>query len=401
MALLLVLNSGSSSLKFKLFRLPGLEVAARGAVEGIGEPQGGAWMEVQGRRFALKEAVEDHHRAFSLLSRLAEESGLPWRREGVAAVGHRVVHGGELFREPTVIDDGVVEAIRGLIPLAPLHNPANLVGIEAARARFPQAVQVAVFDTAFHQTLPPEAYIYALPLSLYREKGVRRYGFHGTSHGYVSREAARFLGRPLEELRLISLHLGNGASAAAVLQGRCVETSMGLTPTEGLVMGTRCGDLDPAIPFFLMRDTGMGPEEVEGLLNHRSGLLGLCGENDMRRIEERARRGDREAATALELFCHRVRKYIGAYAAVMGGLDCLIFTGGIGEHSPEVRARCCRGLGFLGIDLDQGANDAKSRRTRAIHRPQAEVAVLVVPTDEELEIARLTAALMAEVQEKS
>jgi acetate kinase len=310
-------------------------------------------------------------------------------------VGHRVVHGGELFREPAVVDDAVVAAIRSLIPLAPLHNPSNLLGSEAARLRFPGIPQVAVFDTAFHHTLPPAAYRYALPRELYEQHQVRRYGFHGSSHAHVAREAALFLGRPLEALNLITLHLGNGASAAAIRGGRSIDTSMGMTPLEGLVMGTRSGDLDPAIPFYLIRQLALPPEKVENLLNKESGLKGVCGFSDMREIQQRAGEGDEQAALAFEMFCYRVRKYIGAYLAVLGRLDAIIFTGGIGENSGPVRRAVCDGLGHLGITVDEGKNGAVAGKAAEIQEDGAPVKVLVVRTNEELEIALQAEAVIA------
>jgi acetate kinase len=286
-----------------------------------------------------------------------------------------------------VVDDEVAAAIRSLIPLAPLHNPSNLLGIEAARIRFPGIPQVAVFDTAFHQTLPPAAYRYAVPRELYDEHQVRRYGFHGTSHAHIAREAAHYLGHPPGELNLITLHLGNGASAAAIRGGKSIDTSMGMTPLEGLVMGTRSGDLDPAIPFYLIRQLALPPEKVESLLNKESGLKGVCGFSDMREIQQRAGEGDERAGLAFEMFCYRVRKYIGAYLAVLGRLDAIVFTGGIGENSGPVRRAVCDGLRHLGITVDEGKNGAVGGKTWEIQADGAPVRVLVVRTNEELEIA--------------
>ena len=281
-------------------------------------------------------------------------------------MGHRVVHGGETFREPVVIDDGVVDAIRAHIPLAPLHNPPNLTGIEVARALLPSSPQVAVFDTAFHQTLPKEAFLYAVPRELYEKEGVRRYGFHGTSHAYVAGRAAEHLGRTLEELNLITVHLGNGASMAAVRGGKCVDTTMGMTPLAGLVMGTRSGDVDPALPFFLADHLGMSLRQIDDLLNRESGLKGLCGLIDMREILARRAAGDEGAATAVEVYAYRVKKYIGAFLAVLGRLDALVFTAGVGENSPEIRALCCRGLEGLGIAVDSGRNGRSSGEIRDV-----------------------------------
>jgi acetate kinase len=284
----------------------------------------------------------------------------------------------------------VVERIRALGPLAPLHNPANLTGIEVCLRLFPDLPQVAVFDTAFHQTMPEHAYRYALPEAWYSEYRVRRYGFHGTSHQYVARQAAAFLHRPLASLNLITLHLGNGASAAAIRQGACVDTSMGLTPLEGLMMGTRCGDIDPAIPFYIGAATDATPAELEAALNRDSGIKGICGDNDMRAVQQRAGAGDARARLAIDMYCYRIRKYIGAYCAVLGHVDALVFTAGIGENSALIRETVCSGLERLGIALDPDKNHAARSATAAVERAGAAVSVLVVPTNEEIEIARQT-----------
>jgi acetate kinase len=311
-----------------------------------------------------------------------------------------VVHGGEKFREPAVIDEATLEAIETLTDLAPLHNPANVTGIRVMRDLLPHVPQVAVFDTAFHQTMPQRAFHYAIPAEFYHAYSVRRFGFHGTSHRYVAREAARHLNIPLEQLNLITLHLGNGASAAAIEGGKCIDTSMGLTPLEGLVMGTRCGDLDPAVPFYLQRKTGKPFGEIENILNRESGLKGICGRNDMREIQRCAAGGDAQAELALDMFCYRVRKYIGAYYAALGSLDAVIFTGGIGENSAPVRARSCEGLATLGISLDEGRNTAAAGGITSIHTEQSRVRVLVIPTDEEHEIAQQTVEVIERLQSK-
>jgi acetate kinase len=305
-------------------------------------------------------------------------------------IGHRVVHGGEAFREPVLIDEKVLETIRELIPLAPLHNPANLLGIEAARQVFPGVPQVAVFDTAFHQSMPPHAFIYALPYSFYVLHRVRRYGFHGTSHLWVAKKAASHLEKPLTAINLITLHLGNGASAAAIRQGLSVDTSMGMTPLEGFVMGTRSGDLDPAIPFYLSRVTHMAYGDLEALLNKGSGLKGICGANDMRGILQMANRGEPQAQLALELYCYRIKKYIGAYSAVLGRVDAVVFTGGIGENASVIRERVCGGLENLGITIDRAKNETARGNVAEIGKNGAPVSVLVVRTDEEREIAQQT-----------
>ncbi len=389
---ILVLNSGSSSVKYRLYETRAWSVLAEGRIGRIGEPAGDAWHRWRVAADTTRESrdvepVSDHEAALGRLTQHLETQGL---LEGLDAIGHRVVHGGERFHCPVRIDEAVVDAIAEVAPLAPLHNPANLAGIEVARHLFPEVAQVAVFDTAFHQTLPPAAWRYALPDELHARYGVRRYGFHGISHAHVTRAAARWLGRPLEDLAMVSLHLGNGASAAAVAGGRCVETSMGMTPLEGLVMGTRSGDLDPAVPLFLQRQAGMDAGAVDRLLNHESGLTGLCGTNDLREVHRRIEAGDPDARLALEVYCHRLRKYIGAYAAVLGRLDVLIFTAGVGENDAEVRQRVCDGLDLLGIGLDARRNRAAGGGIRSIARSDSAVAVLVVPTDEEREIARAT-----------
>jgi acetate kinase len=374
----LVLNTGSSSIKYRLFDMDSRAALADGLLERIGEE--GA-------------EVADHREGLSRIFETLEASG--GLSHGLSAIGHRVVHGGERFSAPALIDDETVEAIREQIPLAPLHNPANLLGIQTALAAFPETPQVAVFDTAFHRTMPPRAFHYALPRDLAARLRIRRYGFHGTSHAHVSRRAADHLGASLADVNLVTLHLGNGASVAAVAGGRCVDTSMGLTPLEGLVMGTRSGDMDPAIVFHLHREAGLSLEEIERLLNKESGLKGLTGFNDMREIERRAGDGDPVAREAIDVYCYRIRKYVGAYAAVLGRVDALVFTAGIGENSPAVRAGVCSGLDRLGIRIDQARNGARSRQPRTVSSGDSATAVLVVPTNEELEIAEQTLATVA------
>jgi acetate kinase len=391
----LVLNSGSSSIKYQVFDHD-LTVLATGLLERIGEPQGRAThlIVADDRELVVEEPIADHEVGFARLVAVLEEAGVGTE---LGAIGHRVVHGGDEFVAPTVIDAAVMDRIRAQVPLAPLHNPANLTGIEVATRLRPELPQVAVFDTAFHGTLPPHAYRYAVPAELHRDHGVRRYGFHGTSHAYVARRAAEHLGRPIGELKLITLHLGNGASATAIDGGRSVETSMGLSPLEGLVMGTRSGDIDPAVIFHLIRQAGMSPDEVETLLNRRSGMKGLCGENDLRTVADRAGTGDEDAQLALDVYCHRIRKYVGAYTAVLGGLDALVFTAGVGENADGIRAQVCRDLEVLGIELDPGRNTGARAAGAtdgvvAVHADGSRAAVLVVATDEEREIAESTLA---------
>jgi acetate kinase len=391
---ILTVNTGSSSVKCKLYAGDGLDCLVSGRVERIGDPEAMLMVETSGRQLRRSQPAANHAAAVEQLFALFAEAGVIAGAQDLAAVGHRVVHGGERFRSPVRVTDAVLGEIRRLVPLAPLHNPLALTGIEVFARLAPALPQVAVFDTAFHQEMPPHAYLYALPYHLYQEHGIRRYGFHGISHAYVAREAARFLGRPAESLNLVTLHLGQGASAAAIRGGRCVDTSMGMTPLEGLMMGTRCGDIDPALPLYLQREVGLAPAEVERLLNHDSGLQGVGGEDDMRAIHARCEEGDQRACLAVEMFVHRVRKYLGAYAAVLGRLDAVAFTGGIGENDPVVRAAVCSNLGVLGITLDNLANASGGGR-RAIHAPNSAVEVLVIPTDEEREIARATAACIA------
>jgi len=392
---ILVLNSGSSSLKFQLFDLPGLTVSASGLIEQIGSALSAAQLthvESPGIEKKLKrdEFIADHRQAIMVMREMLRESGSLTDIDELAGIGHRVVHGGEAFQQPVRIDKTVIAAIEDLIPLAPLHNPANLMGIKVAMEHVAGIPQVAVFDTAFHQSIPAHAYLYALPYKLYEEKKVRRYGFHGTSHSYVAQQAALYLDRPSEALNIITLHLGNGASAAAIQGGKCIDTSMGLTPLEGLVMGTRSGDLDPAILFYLARENNVGIDALDALLNKESGLKGICGESDMRTISEAAEQGDHQAKLALNMFCYRIKKYIGAYMAALGGVDCIVFTGGIGENSAVVRQVCCQGMEGLGLGLDQEKNLIRQKGVLEIQAADSRVRLLVIPTDEEYEIANQT-----------
>ncbi|MFF7653690.1 acetate kinase [Streptomyces sp. NPDC007983] len=369
----LVLNSGSSSVKYQLLDMADGARLSSGLVERIGNGP-----------------VADHTAALKQVAEELTEQGLGLDSPELAAIGHRVVHGGTRFTEPTLITDEVVEEIEKLVPLAPLHNPANVTGIKVARALRPDLPQVAVFDTAFHSTMPESAARYAIDTDTAVRFGVRRYGFHGTSHAYVSRATAKLLGKDVAELNTIVLHLGNGASASAVRGGVCVDTSMGLTPLEGLVMGTRAGDLDPAAIFHLSRVGGMSIDEIDTLLNKRSGLLGLCGDNDMREIGRRMGEGDPAAQLAFDIYIHRLRKYVGAYTAVLGRLDAIAFTAGVGENSPAVREAALRDLPAFGIEVDAVRNAVRGSAARLISAGTSRVAVAVVPTDEELEIASQT-----------
>jgi len=392
---ILVINSGSSSIKYRLFDMTAGTVLASGVLEQIGETHSRLTHQTRNAQGEMDEivntdAVADHQAGFQLIGAVLGKSGALQDIKELSGIGHRVVHGGEEFREPTLIDKKVIDTIRRLSPLAPLHNPANLRGIEVAMQNAPQVPQVAVFDTAFHQSIPVHAFRYAIPQNLYEAHHVRRYGFHGTSHDYVAKQAATLMDRPLNALNLITLHLGNGASAAAIKRGTSIDTSMGMTPLEGLIMGTRCGDIDPAIIFYLKRKTGLTGNEVETLLNKDSGLKGICGVNDMRQIEELAQSGNSQAQLAIEMVCYRIKKYIGAYYAVLGRLDALIFTAGIGEKSPLIRAGACRGLSHLGIEIDPEKNNRKSKKAFEIQKGGSSVKVLVIPTNEELEIAEQT-----------
>ncbi len=402
----LVLNAGSSSLKFQLVRTDEQRMAsdtderlARGLVDRIG---GEALLRFSSGDRTLKTAqpIRDHRAAVDAVLRWlsSEESGTDVAAvRDIDAVGHRVVHGGEEFTRSVRIDAGVLREIEETIELAPLHNPHNLKGIAAVRETLGDVPQVAVFDTAFHHTLPAQAYLYAIPYSLYRRYRVRRYGFHGTSHRYVAYRYRRLTGRPREATNLITIHLGNGCSACAIRAGDSVDTSMGFTPLEGLVMGTRSGDLDPAILDFVASKEGLSLQEMETLLNKQSGLLGISGlTHDMRELlAEERESDDRRARLAIEIFCYRVRKYIGSYLAAMGGAEAIVFTGGIGENSADVRARICEGLEWLGLELEPDLNATATGGTEGpIHRDGARLGAWVIPTDEELLIARDTVRLV-------
>ena len=378
---ILVLNSGSSSVKFRLFGWRSGEechALVSDVIERIGEHDG---------------QVQDHRQALRMIvSQLGDEGHLGDRE--LMAIGHRVVHGGETFSQAAVVDNSVKEAIKASVPLAPLHYPANLLGIEACEAIWPNIPQVAVFDTAFHQTLPPEAFRYPIPDSAYRKQGVRRYGFHGSSFAYVTRRAASYLHRSTDSLNLVILHLGNGASACAIQNGKSIETSMGMTPMAGLMMGTRCGDLDPGIIFFWCEQLGFAPKEVFDWLNRSSGLMGIAGTNDMRDVLDRAAQGQPDARLAFDMYIHRLRLYLGAYRALLPNLDALIFTGGIGEHAAQVRAAACRDQHHLGFYLDEKANVMISQGVAEIQTSNADIKIMVIPTDEEAEIAQQTLNLI-------
>lgn len=391
----LVINSGSSSIKFQLIGMPGEEVVASGMVERIGL-EGSRIKFAVGERFHEEEGLIPSHEVG--LKRVAEllldaEYGVVKDATGIDAVGHRVVHGGSSFSETVRIDQSVKDKIRELFSLAPLHNPHNYKGIEVAEQIFPSAVQIAVFDTAFHQTIPEVAHRYAIPEPLYAEEQIRLYGFHGTSHKYVSEEAAKYLGT--NKGRMITVHLGNGCSITAIKDGRSTDHSLGFGPMNGLIMGTRSGDIDQSVIFHMIEELGYSASEVKALLQGKSGMLGLTGFSDLREIEEAAGKGDRMCLLALQMNAYRVKKYIGAYAAAMNGLDTLVFTAGIGENSTVLRQLICEGMDYLGVALSEEKNQAREKSIREIQAPGGKVRILIVPTNEEVEIARQSFRLLS------
>lgn len=394
---ILVLNSGSSSIKFQVFEIDSHEtLLAKGLIERIGLKDAVIGHSVPGRPpISWTKDIPDHNVAIAeILSLLTHpERGILKELREIEGVGHRVVHGGEKFSTSVLVDNAVYGAIRECVELAPLHNPPNLLGIEACRRLLPGVPQAAVFDTAFHQTVPPKAYSYAIPYGMYLKYKIRRYGFHGTSHMYVSREAARALGKPMESLKIVTCHLGNGCSVAAVNGGVSVDTSMGFTPLEGLVMGSRSGDLDPYVPLYLMERERMGTAEMSDFLNKKSGLVGICSKKDMRDILEDEKNGSAPAHLAVEVFSYRVAKYIGAYAAAMNGLDAVVFTAGMGERSAPIRSRVLSYTTFLGLEVDE----EKNRRGETVFStPRSKVAAIMIHTNEELVIARDTHRLITE-----
>lgn len=395
MSSILVVNSGSSSIKYQLIDAVTEERFASGLVERIGEDAGRIEHVQRGNRVESDTVIADHTAGFSAMLAAFEQAGTSNDLLGIAAVGHRVVQGGSRFVAPTIITDEVAEEILALGELAPLHNPGHYQAIIAARLAFPNVPHVAVFDTAFHQSMPDRACTYAIDASVAEEHGLRRYGFHGISHLVVSRRAAAFLERPVSSLKQIVLHLGNGASACAIDGGRSIDTSMGLTPLEGLVMGTRSGDIDPGLMLHLLR-TGFDVAALDALLNKRSGLLGLAGSNDFRDVRTAAAAGDEAAKLAIEVYVHAIRRYLGAYLLELGGADAIVFTAGVGENAADLRAAVCADLEWFGVRLDAARNEATDRGARRISSDDSRVAVLVVPTDEEAEIARQTWELVSE-----
>ncbi|ALX48362.1 acetate kinase [Lentibacillus amyloliquefaciens] len=394
MSKILAINAGSSSLKFQLIDMPDESVLAKGLVERIGLTDSVFSIEVMEKNKEIME-IPDHDVAVKLLLDKLQSSGAIQSMDEIKAVGHRVVHGGEKFSDSVIITDEVIKTIEEVSELAPLHNPANLTGIRAFREILPDVPMVAVFDTAFHQTMPEKSYLYSLPYAYYKDYGIRKYGFHGTSHKYVSQRAAEMMGIPLEQLRLISCHLGNGASIAAIENGKSIDTSMGFTPLAGVTMGTRSGNIDPALIPFIMEKTGQEADEVVNILNNKSGMLALSGfSSDLRDIEQHADENDR-AELALEVFAGRIHKYLGSYAARMSGVDAIIFTAGVGENSDVIREKVLTGMEFMGVYWDPSRNKIRGKEA-FINYPHSPVKVMVIPTDEEVVIARDTVRLIKE-----
>jgi len=396
---ILVINAGSSSLKFQLLNMEEKKILVKGICDRIGMENSVMEYQVPGRdKIVLSKEMKKHKAAIAavLQALLDSETGVIKSLSEIAGVGHRVLHGGEKFHDPALINENVMNAIKECIPLGPLHNPANIMGIEGCAAEMPGIPMVAVFDTGFHQTMPKHAYMYAIPYEAYEKYSIRKYGFHGTSHKYVTQRTAEILGRPIEELKLISCHLGNGASICAVKYGKCIDTSMGLTPLDGLEMGTRCGTLDPAVVTFLMQKEGMTASDMDTYLNKKSGLLGVSGESsDMRDLRSAASKGSKRADLAIDIFCYRVKMFIGSYFAAMNGADAIIFTGGIGENDGGVREQSLEELDSLGIKIDAEKNKTRGKEVD-ITASGAKVKTLIVPTNEELAIAKETMRIIVD-----
>lgn len=397
---ILVINSGSSSIKFKLFDMSDRSVICKGLIEQIGQNNSKVKIENEqkGKKIERDMPITNHGFGIDMMNYLLFESGSLGSLAEIDAVGHRVVQGADVFDSAVLITKEVVKKIESLIPLAPLHNLANLAGMKETMRVSPHTPNVAVFDTVFYGSLPKSAYMYALPMEFYTDYKVRKYGAHGTSHEYVCQNTASLLGKEMSELNAISLHIGSGASVSAIKKGKCVDTSMGLTPLEGLMMGTRCGNIDPAIVPFLIQNAGLTASEIDNIMNKKSGLLAIAGTNDMRIIEERMDRGDEGARLAYEMFVGKVRKYVGGYAALLGEVDALIFTAGIGENDARFRASVCETLGIIGAKLDEGKNRAEASGTRIISTDQSKIAIVVAPTDEELAIALQTEQIAKEAK---
>ncbi|MFA5650162.1 MAG: acetate kinase [Proteiniphilum sp.] len=395
---ILVLNCGSSSIKYKLFEMESKEVVAQGGIEKIGMK--GSFLKLalpDGQKVMLEGEILEHRAGIEYILGvlLSEKYGCIKSLEEIEAVGHRVVHGGERFNSSVLITDEVIDMLNECIELAPLHNPPNLKGIYAIQELLPDTPQVSVFDTAFHQTMPDYAYMYGIPYSLYEKYGIRRYGFHGTSHRYVSKRACEFLGIPYEEQRIITAHIGNGGSVTAIKNGKSVDTSMGMTPVEGLIMGTRSGDVDPGIISYIMDKEHMGTGGISTLLNKFSGVLGISGvSSDMREIEAGIKSGNKRAQLAMNTYNYRIKKYVGSYAAILGGVDVLVFTGGVGENQPVTRSYVCKNMEFMGIELDEELNASVRAKEVVVSKPTSKVKVVIIPTDEELTIAKDTVAIL-------
>ena len=392
----LVVNCGSSSLKYQLINMENEEVMAKGYLEKIGLPDSFLTHKVNGEKYRIEKVITNHEEGIKLvLDQLLDENyGVIKDLKEIDAVGHRVVHGGEKFSDSVIITDEVIDAMKECIPLAPLHNPAGITGIEACKKVLPNVPMVGVFDTAFHQTIPEEAYIYAIPYEYYEKYRIRKYGFHGTSHKFVSRRVAELMGKPVEDLKIITCHLGQGGSLCAVKGGKSVDTSMGLTPLAGIPMGTRCGDIDPSIVTFLMKQENLTPDEMDTILNKKSGKLGISGVSfDDRDIEKAAAEGNQRAKLAIDTFAYQVLGFIGRYAAQMNGVDVITFAGGVGENGPEVRSKICNSLELLGVKIDEEKNKVRGKECE-ISTPDSKVKVYIVPTDEELMIARDTMNLV-------
>jgi acetate kinase len=383
---ILVLNSGSSSIKFQLFEMTSQTILCKGLVDRIGLSESSLKMTAGDTKKEIKDEIKNHHDALSLAIDLLLET-LKLTNEAIDVVGHRVVHGGEFFNQPTIVNTDVLQKIKDISFLAPLHNPANIEVVETAIKLFPTAKQVAVFDTAFHQTMPEKAFRYAIPNSYYKKHNIRAFGFHGTSHLFVSKAAAEYLNKPIDTFNAISIHLGNGCSMAAIKNGKSIDTSMGFSPLAGLMMGTRSGDIDPSVLLYLQEKANLSIDEINKLLNKQSGLLGITGSSDLRDVLQRYDQGDEEAVLAVELYTYRIKKYIGSYLAVIGEeLDAIIFTAGVGENSAVIREKSLDNLSFYGFSIDQNKNELRKKGVREIQSGKTKI--LIVPTDEELEIAK-------------
>jgi len=396
---ILVLNCGSSSIKYKLFDMAANEVLAQGGIEKIGLK--GSFLKLttqDDQKVVIIKDIPEHQIGVEFILEVltSEDNGCLKSLKEIDAVGHRVVHGGEKFNASVRIDQAVIDQIRDCFDLAPLHNPSNLIGIEAVEKLMPGVPQIAVFDTAFHQSMPPKAYIYGLPYSYYEKYGIRRYGFHGTSHRYVSQRACELLGKPYEEMKIISAHIGNGASITAIQNGHSIDTSMGMTPVDGLLMGTRSGEIDAGVLTFISQKEHLSAQKISDLLNKRSGVLGVSGvSSDMREVLEACAKGNERAILSMDMFNYRIHKYVGSYAAVLGGFDILIFTGGVGENQWSTRTAVCNNLEFMGIKIDEAKNTGMRGQEMIISTPDSKVTVMVIPTEEEFMIATDTLEILS------